>query len=105
MISYDCRLSVPIDFTGVCLITSWNAICYFKDGSFHRTDGPAIEWSDGDRDWYVNGILHRIDGPAIEYKAEDGGNGWLVNGIEYSKEEFDSLPQVIMYKEGLEIFT
>jgi hypothetical protein len=25
------------------------------DGAFHRTAGPAIEYSDGSRDWYLHG--------------------------------------------------
>ena len=39
---------------------------YYQDGStsfrvlhgakiLHRVDGPAIEWADGDANWYVNG--------------------------------------------------
>ena len=37
------------------------------DGQLHRTDGPAIEWANGTREWFVDGQLHREDGPAIEY--------------------------------------
>jgi hypothetical protein len=33
---------------------------------FHREDGPAIEYSDGYVEWYLNGLNHREDGPAIE---------------------------------------
>ncbi len=25
------------------------------NGKLHREDGPAIEWADGDKDWYLNG--------------------------------------------------
>ena len=35
-------------------------------GECHRTDGPAIECTNGDKEWYFNGKLHRIDGSAIE---------------------------------------
>ena len=35
-------------------------------GQLHRTNGPAVEYSDGGRTWYQNGILHRIEGPALE---------------------------------------
>ena len=44
----------------------------------HRLDGPAIEWSNGDKSWYVNGHLHRDDGPAVEYS--NGYKAWFVNG-------------------------
>ena len=55
---------------------------YFKDAAkqiLHRTDGPAIEYANGDKTWIVNGKLHRLDGPAVKYK--DGDESWWVNGI------------------------
>jgi len=39
---------------------------YFVDDKRHRLDGPAIEWSDGYKAYYVDGKRHRLDGPAIE---------------------------------------
>ena len=30
------------------------------------------------KEWYVNGKLHREDGPAVEW--EDGSKSWYVNG-------------------------
>jgi len=47
------------------------------DGKRHRVDGPAIEWADGDKEWYQNDKLHREDGPAIE--RPDGSTEWYVN--------------------------
>jgi hypothetical protein len=47
----------------------------------HRTDGPAVEWADGDKEWWLNGQLHRTDGPAIVWA--DGNNEWWMNGHEY----------------------
>ena len=47
-------------------------------GQYHRTDGPAVEYIDGDKHWYINGQLHRVDGPAIEYA--NGTKYWFVNG-------------------------
>lgn len=44
----------------------------------HRLDGPAKEWKNGGKEWWVNGNLHREDGPAIEYAG--GGKEWLING-------------------------
>ena len=60
---------------------------WYKDGLFHREDGPAIEWADGSKAWYLNGQKHRIDGPAVEWA--DGHKQWFLNGVEYSKEEFN----------------
>ena len=34
--------------------------------NLHREDGPAIEYANGNKHWYLNGKLHREDGPAIE---------------------------------------
>ena len=53
---------------------------------FHRTDGPAIEWSDGTREWFINGKRHRLDGPAIE--CADGKEAWCINGESISEDEF-----------------
>ena len=47
-------------------------------GQLHRQYGPAIEWADGDKEWYLDGQHHRIDGPAIEYA--DGSKAWWLNG-------------------------
>jgi hypothetical protein len=75
-------------------------IYYYKDGTtsterdyskdLHRIDGPAVEYANGDKSWYVDGKLHRIDGPAIEYlNGED--KHWYVDGkycyveIEFNK--------------------
>ena len=51
----------------------------------HREDGPAVEYSDGDRVWYLNGIRHREDGPAIEWG--DGNRWWYLNGQSISEAE------------------
>ena len=58
-----------------------------KEGQLHRTDGPAIEWSDGDKDWWVNDQLHREDGPAIE--CASGTKFWYIEGNELTEEEFN----------------
>jgi hypothetical protein len=47
-------------------------------GQFHRTDGPAFEYSNGYKAWYIKGRFHRINGPAIEDPY--GPNMWCVNG-------------------------
>jgi hypothetical protein len=37
------------------------------NGKCHREDGPAIDNSSGNREYWVNGKRHRVDGPAMEY--------------------------------------
>jgi hypothetical protein len=51
---------------------------YHLNGNLHRTDGPAIEWSDGGKHWYLEGKRHRTDGPAVE--NANGGKEWYVDG-------------------------
>jgi hypothetical protein len=49
-----------------------------RNGQCHREDGPAIEYSNGTKEWYRNGQHHREDGPAIEYS--NGYKAWYRNG-------------------------
>ncbi|MDE1834752.1 MAG: hypothetical protein KGH64_05445 [Candidatus Micrarchaeota archaeon] len=48
------------------------------NGKLHRTDGPAIEYANGDKEWYLNGQRHRTDGPAFE--RANGDKEWWLNG-------------------------
>ena len=57
---------------------------WWVNGKCHRTDGPAIEWSNGTKEWWLNGQLHRMDGPAIE--AANGTKEWRVNDRRTSKQ-------------------
>ena len=58
---------------------------YNENGQRHREDGPAYEYADGTRFWYLNGQRHREDGPAIEYA--NGDRSWYLNGKYLSEEE------------------
>ena len=62
---------------------------WWVDGKLHRTDGHAIEYASGTKEWFVDGKLHRTDGPAIEHA--DGTKFWYVDGNELSKEKFKAL--------------
>lgn len=57
-----------------------------EKGQLHRIGGPAIEWNDGTKEWYINGNLHRVDGPAIE--ISNGYREWFLNGKQYTEEEY-----------------
>ena len=57
---------------------------YLKNNIFHREDGPAIEWANGKKEWYLNGKRHRTDGPAIEYPS--GTKSWWINGKEHRED-------------------
>ena len=63
---------------------------YYSDKKMtkqHREDGPAGEYSDGTKSWYLNGQLHREDGPAVEWAS--GTKYWYLNGQPLSKEEWE----------------
>ena len=88
--------------------------CWYNlKGQRHRENGPACEWNDGSKVWYLNGLrhringpavennvsghkewfvndqLHRLDGPAIEYAS--GTKKWFINGDELTEEEFNGM--------------
>jgi len=62
-----------------------------KGGILHRLDGPAREFENGHKEWWINGVVHREDGPACI--SSSGIKWWYVDGISYeTKEEyFDAL--------------
>ena len=59
------------------IVNVFGTIRYKLGDKLHRTDGPAIEYVNGDKSWWVDGKLHRTDGPAIE--RADGYKEWWVN--------------------------
>jgi len=64
-------------------IYSSNGITHLKNGKYHNEYGPALEFIQGAKYWYINGALHREDGPAIE----SGRNKWwYLHGKKYDGE-------------------
>ena len=62
-------------FTG-CLIDKDRHKAWYKNGKFHRENGPAIEYSNGNKYWYLNGTLlteqqHRLKVRQIKLKLLD----------------------------------
>lgn len=51
---------------------------WYQNNKLHREDGPATEFANGNKEWFVNGKRHRIDGPAIE--SENGHKAWYQDG-------------------------
>ena len=78
-------------------ITKYGHKFYYKDRAMticHRLDGPAVEYADGSKAWYVDGKSHRLDGPAVEYA--DGIKVWYVDGKRLSKEQFNALTAPVL---------
>ena len=59
---------------------------WYKNGQIHRDDGPAVEYPNGTKYWYKNGDLHRDDGPAVEYP--NGSKDYYLNNIKYSYQQW-----------------
>ena len=59
---------------------------WYLNGKLHREDGPAVEFLDGHKEWYIKGQRHREDGPAIEHY--DGSKQWCLNGDYYTEQEW-----------------
>jgi len=63
-------------------------------GEWHRLDGPAIEYLDGGKEWWINGKLSRVDGPAIEFSDRLNPRvqykHWALININLKEEEFNS---------------
>ena len=73
----------------VLMVLPLNIVMVIKNGSnggLHRTDGPAYEYTNGTKHWYLNGKRHRTDGPAVEYA--DGDGEWYIDGVKLSEKEY-----------------
>lgn len=60
---------------------------YNQQDQLHREDGPAAEYTNGTKSWFLDGQSHREDGPAFE--GADGSKAWWLNGEELTEEEFN----------------
>jgi len=67
---------------------------YNEKDQRHCEHGPAIEYADGSKEWWINDKLHREDGPAVEYV--DGWKFWYLDGNKYSEQEFIKRTQPVV---------
>jgi hypothetical protein len=56
---------------------------YNSKSDLHRLDGPAIEWIDGDKEWWVIGNRHRLNGYAVSWRSVH--KFWYLKNKNYSK--------------------
>jgi hypothetical protein len=61
----------------ILTIENGNRVWRNEAGQIHREDGPAVEYANGTKVWYINNLRHREDGPAIEDKS--GAREWWFN--------------------------
>jgi len=57
-------------------------------GKLHRLDGPALMFSNGRKEWWINSKQHRLDGPAIT--DSNGYKEWWINDKELNNNEVES---------------
>ena len=60
-----------------------------EEGRLHRDDGPAVRYSNGDKEWYKHGDRHREGAPAV---ITANSEQWYVNGVLHR----DDGPAVVM---------
>lgn len=66
---------------------------YIKGTSILHNEGePAVGRINGTKWWYQYNKYHRSDGPAIEYA--NGSKSYYINGISYEEEDYWKLPDV-----------
>jgi hypothetical protein len=79
-IKINSLLEIPENYTGIAESSNGNK-WWFKEGKYHREDGPAVEYPNGTKCWYKNGKLHREDGPA--YDSPTGYKESWIEGKQY----------------------
>ena len=73
------------------MIRHWLFFPGLGEYKLHRKDnGPAIEHTNGKKEWYKEGKLHREDGPAIEDPNLPPGQAkkWYWDGEEMTEEKW-----------------
>jgi hypothetical protein len=70
-------------------VDEYGTIRRYRGDKLDCLDGPAIEYTDGYKEWYRDDKLDRRDGPAIE--CVDGSKAWYIDGEEYSQDEFNKI--------------
>ena len=73
-------IGVPVDDTYLIREVDRDGTVRYRnsDGQLHREDGPAVEYADGTREWWLNDERHREDGPAVEYPNGTRADSLLV---------------------------
>lgn len=78
---------------------------YYSDKEmkiYHRENGPACEWADGDKRWYLNGIKYSEEKFNEKMKPSKKIN---INGKEFTIEELNSLIAKALIKTNFDIIS
>ena len=82
--------------TGRCVLGDGSIHYYDEQGRLHREDGPAVEYPNGQRNWYINGKRHRDDGPAII--TPSGREYWFHEGKYISCSTLEEFQRIVNLK-------
>jgi len=64
------------------VMDKYGTIIYFDENNdFHNSIGPAIEYKNGDKEYWIHGELHKLDGPAVI--CSNGYKEYWVNGVRH----------------------
>jgi len=75
----------------ICKVSHNGDKYWYFNNHIHREDGPAIEYTNGDCEFWLYGLRHRLDGPAVDW-ADDKQWFYMDKHIECkSQEEFKRL--------------
>jgi len=58
-------------------------------GILHRENGPAVEFKDGTKLYFINNKYHRENGPALEYSS--GYGHYYLNDVNYDDKKFKKM--------------
>ena len=66
---------------------------WFLNGKRHREDGPAFDWPGCEQSWWIENKRHREDGPAIITNKSilDARSIFYIDDIQYKEEEFNDI--------------
>ena len=81
----DKEMTIPHRENGPAVEYADGDRVWYLDGKLHRENGPAVEFGDENRVWCIHGQCHRLDGPVVEF---DVGIEWWIKGKTYTEEEF-----------------
>jgi len=95
-------------YTGI-VINNNDYISFYKNGFFHRKNGPAFyDLERGIKEWYKHNLIHREDGPAAEYS--NGHKVWWFKHKWYGEKDAFTIEtwkekvKELKHEERLEIF-
>lgn len=49
---------IPENYTGIVYYTNTRSRYWYKEGRAHRIDGPAVEYKNRERYWWVDGVYY-----------------------------------------------